>query len=139
MLISDKPAMRRGILRTIYRHLAPGGRLLLLVPSLESVLFANQRLVEWNRRLGWSEAEAQASGMAPSRELMRGLVRIENVATKHYLREEATLLLDESGFAISSCDKVEYRWDTEFENPPRWMKRPGPWDWLLVARRKPTR
>jgi SAM-dependent methyltransferase len=139
VLISENPKLRRGILRTIHRHLAPGGRLFLLVPSLESVLFANQRLVEWNRRLGWSEAEALASAMAPSRDLLRGLVRIEKVPTKHYLREEATLLLGEAGFAVSSCDKVEYPWDTEFENPPRWMKSPGPWDWLLLARRKRTR
>ena len=139
VLISENPKMRRGILRTIHRYLAPGGRLLLLVPSLESVLSANQRLVEWNRRLGWSEAESLASGLAPSKDLMRGLVRIENVLTKHYLREEAMLLLGEVGFAVSSCDKVEYRWDTEFEDPPRWMKNPGPWDWLLVARRKRTR
>lgn len=139
VLISENPRIRRGILRTIHRYLAPGGRLLLLVPSLESVLFANQRLVEWNRRLGWSEAESLASSMAPSRDLLHGLVRIEKVPTKHYLREEATLLLDEAGFAVSSCDKVEYPWSTEFENPPRWMKNPGPWDWLLVAKRKRTR
>jgi SAM-dependent methyltransferase len=139
VLISDNTRMRRGILRTIHRYLAPGGRLLLLIPSLESVLFANQRLVEWNRRLGWSEAESLAAGMSPSRDLMRGLVRIERVPTKHYLREEAILLLGEAGFTVSSCDKVEYSWDTEFENPPRWMKAPGPWDWLLVARRRRTR
>ena len=139
VLISENPKLRRGILRTIHRYTAPGGRLLLLVPSLESVLFTNQRLIEWNRRLGWSEAESLASGLAPSADLMRGLVRIERVATKHYLREEATVLLDEAGFAVSSCDKVEYAWDTEFENPPRWMKNPGPWDWLLVARRKSGR
>ena len=90
---------------------------------------------EARKRLGWSEAEALASAMAPSRDLLRGLVRIEKVPTKHYLREEATLLLGEAGFAVSSCDKVEYDWDTEFDDPPRWMKKPGPWDWLFVARR----
>ncbi len=136
VLISEDPALRRGILRTIRRYLAPGGRLLLLVPSLESVLFTNQRLVEWNRRLGWSEAQSIASGIAPSRDLMRGLVRLEKVPTKHYLREEATVLLEEAHFAVSSCDKVEYDWDTEFDDPPRWMKKPGPWDWLFVARRR---
>jgi SAM-dependent methyltransferase len=139
VLISENPAMCRGILRTIHRHLAPGGRLLLLVPSLESVLFANQQLVEWNRRLGFSEAESFAAGLSPSRDLLRGLIRIEKIPTKHYLREEATLLLDGAGFAVSSCDKVEYGWETEFEKPPRWMQRPGPWDWLLVAKKKPTR
>jgi SAM-dependent methyltransferase len=137
VLISEDAALRQGVLRTIHRHLAPAGRLLLVVPSLESALFANQRLVEWNRRLGWSEAESIASGMTASRDLLRGLVRLQKVATKHYLREEATVLLEEAHFAVSSCDKVEYGWDTEFDEPPRWMKQPGPWDWLFVARRKP--
>ena len=135
VLISKDPAMRSGILRTIRRHLAPGGRLMIVVPSLESALWANQRLVEWNRRLGWSEPEAVASGIAPSRDLLRGLVRLQKVATKHYLREELIVLLADHGFAVECCDKVEYGWDTEFERPPAWMKRqPGPWDWLLVCR-----
>ena len=136
VLISEDPAARRGILRTIHRHLAPGGRLLLVVPSLESALFANGRFVEWNRRRGFSEPEAIACGIAPSRDLIRGLVRLDGVKTKHYLREEATVLLDQHGFTVSSCDKVEYAWDTEFESPPAWMKEPGPWDWLFVARRR---
>jgi hypothetical protein len=135
VLISEDPAMRRGILRTIRRHLAPGARLLLVVPSLESALFANQRLVEWNERLGFSEVEALASGLPPSRDLLRGLVRLDRVPTKHFLREEMAVLLDRHGFAVSSCDKVEYTWDTEFEKPPAWMAKPGPWDWLFVARR----
>jgi len=135
VLISEDPANRRGILRTIRRHVARGGRLLLLVPSLESVLFSNQRLIEWNRRLGFSEADALASGSMPARDTARGLVRLDGVLTKHYLREEAITLLESSDFVVTSCDKVEYSWDTEFENPPRWMKRPGPWDWLFVAKR----
>jgi SAM-dependent methyltransferase len=138
VLISEDAGLRRGILRTIHRTLKPGGQLLLLVPSLESVLFSNQRLVEWNRRLGWSDADAVATGTLPARDVVRGLVRIDNVPTKHYLREEATVLLEEAGFTVSSSDKVEYRWDTEFETPPKWMKSPGPWDWLFVAKRSAT-
>lgn len=137
VLISEDGGQRRGILRTIHRHLSPGGQLLLLVPSLESVLFSNQRLAEWNRRLGWSEADAIATGKLPALDVARGLIRIDKVPTKHYLREEAFVLLAAAGFAVSSCDKVEYRWDTEFEDPPGWMQSPGPWDWLFVAKRKP--
>jgi SAM-dependent methyltransferase len=136
VLISRSPDVRQGILRTLRRHLAPGARLLLVVPSLESALFANQRLVEWNERLGFSEAEALASGLSASRDLLRGLVPLDRVPTKHFLREEILVLLARYGFAVSSCDKVEYAWDTEFEKPPAWMAKPGPWDWLLVARRR---
>ncbi len=139
VLISHDPKLRRGILQTIHRHLARGGRLLLLVPSLESVLLANARLVEWNRRLGFDEDEALASGIPPTarsaRELLQGLVRLEGVPTRHYLREEVVAVLDDAGFTVTSCDKIEYGWETEFDKPPHWMKPPGPWDWLLVARR----
>ena len=139
VLISDDPKLRRGILRSLARHLARGARALVVVPSLESALYANQRLVEWNRRLGYSDDEALGSGIpatrAGARSMLRGLVRLEGVATKHYLREEAVTWLCDEGLRVTDVEKVEYDWSTEFERPPRWMKPPGPWDWLLVARR----
>ncbi len=116
------------------------GSTLFLVPSLESALFCNQRLVEWNRRLGFDPDDALESGIPPTRkgarELLQGLIRIERVPTKHYLREEAFVLLEAAGFRVVSVERVEYGWDTEFEKPPRWMGRPGPWDWLLVSRKR---
>ncbi len=143
VLIGDDAARRRRVLRTLHRSLVRGGHALFLVPSLESALFCNQRLVEWNQRLGFGLDDALCSGIAPTRrsarELLQGLVRIEEVPTKHYLREEILALLEAEGFRTVSVEKVEYGWDTEFEKPPRWMGRPGPWDWLLVARkRSPT-
>lgn len=134
VLISQDAAIRRGVLRTIAQTLASNGRLLLLVPSLESVLYSSQMLVEWNRKLGHSEEDSLASGVLPPRDVLRGLIKLDKVPTKHYLREELEALLNAAGFTISSCDKVEYGWETEFESPPRWMKKPGPWDWLVVAR-----
>lgn len=140
VLISEDAGLRAGILRSIRRHLAGGARLLLVVPSFESALFANQRLVAWNRRLGFSERQSLASGLRADRDLLRGLVPIEKVPTKHYLREELTVLLRDHGFAVESCDKVEYGWDTELEDPPAWLRKPpGPWDWLVVARARRRR
>ncbi len=140
VLIGADAAVRRSILRTLHRHLLRGGHALFLVPSLESALFANQRLVEWNSRRGFDPDEALAAGIPPTgrsaRELLQGLVRIEEVPTRHYLREELLVWLEAEGWRVKSCEKVEYDWDTEFEKPPRWMGEPGPWDWLLVARRR---
>jgi SAM-dependent methyltransferase len=140
VLIGDDATMRRRILQTLHRHLARGAHGLFLLPSLESALFCNQRLVEWNRRLGFGPDDALESGIPPTRksarELLQGLIRIERVPTKHYLREEAFVLLEAAGFRVVSVERVEYGWDTEFEKPPRWMGRPGPWDWLLVARKR---
>ena len=138
VLISDDSAMRRRILGTIARNVVRGGHALILVPSLESALFANQRLVEWNSRRGFDSEEALASGIPPTRrgarEVLRGLVRIDNVPTKHFLREEAEVLLEAAGLRVITVDKIEYGWETEFEKPPSWMRDPRPWDWLFVTR-----
>ena len=32
-------------------------------------------------------------------------------------------------------EKIEYAWDADFEDAPRWMQDPYPWDWLIVARK----
>jgi len=140
VLISEDETARQRILSTVHRNVARGGCVLLVVPSLESALYSNGRLVEWNERLGHSAAEALASGIPPTArsagELLRGLVRIEGVRTKHFVREEALVTLAERGFSVESVDKVEYAWETEFEDPPKWItSSPGPWDWLLVARK----
>ena len=60
---------------------------------------------------------------------------IDGVPTKHWLREELQVALRAAGFVVESVDKVEYGWDTEFPDPPRWMKDPWPWDWAVAARR----
>ncbi|MCH2169809.1 class I SAM-dependent methyltransferase [Myxococcota bacterium] len=139
VLISEHPRLRSAILRSVRRGLRPGGIVVILVPSLESALFANQHLVEWNRRRGFSQQEALEAGLPPTRrtarELLEGLVRIEGVATKHYLREEAVFGFVRAGFEMVAVEKVEYAWSTEFDRPPSWMNEPLPWDWLITLRR----
>ena len=76
-----------------------------------------------------------AEGLDKYRRSFQGNLDIDNVATKHYLREELTVLLDREGFAIDKFQKIEYSWKTEFNNPPKWLKDPKPWDWMVVARK----
>ena len=134
VLIADDRKARTGILKNINRHLVTGGHLLLLVPSTESALYADQRLVEWYRREGATESEARAERIRVGPTLLDGIIKIQGVPTKHYLREEAAVTLANAGFEMVSADKVEYGWHTEFDSPPRWMREPYPWDWLIVAR-----
>ena len=54
--------------------------------------------------------------------------------TMHYLREEATVALQDAGYEPVEVRKVEYAWSSQFHRPPKWMGAPLPWDWLLVAR-----
>lgn len=144
VLISADQSTCSAILRALRRQLAQAGRALIVVPSLESALFANSRLVEWNERLGHSREDALGCGIAltrrSARELLDGLVRIDALPTRHYLREQLEVWLRSEGFEVLRIDKVEYDWATEFEKPPSWMRRgPGPWDWMAVAERSGKR
>jgi hypothetical protein len=110
---------------------------LLVVPSLESVLYANARQLEWNLKDGMNIQKAMDAGLKSAHKktgsIGDGLINIEGVTHKHYLREELGLFLAGQGFKVMEIRKVEYRWNTEFENPPRWMKAPFPWDWMAVV------
>ena len=66
-------------------------------------------------------------------DLLRGVVRIEDVPTKHYLAEELGLTLSAHGLKVLEVEKVPYEWDSEFGDAPKWMRAPFPWDWMVVA------
>jgi len=145
VLIMADDELRAAILETARKCMAPRGRLVLVVPSLESALLAHRRLVQWYDRDGSKDAEtdaeddARAPSKRTSRELLRGVMRIDGVPTKHYLAEELSLMLQGSRLQIEHLDKVPYAWDSEFGDAPRWMRAPYPWDWLVVAKRLPRR
>lgn len=142
VLIMADEGLRGAILDVARKSMTRAGHLLLVVPSLESALLAHRRLVEWCGREGAGdpEMEAEEEGLAPSkracRELLRGIVRIDDVPTKHYLADELGLTLGRAGLAVLHLDKVHYGWDSEFGEAPRWMREPYPWDWLVVASRR---
>lgn len=109
VLITPHRATRSSILRNIHHHLTRGGHLMLVVPSTESSLYADQRLVQWYRCEGRSAANAWREGIAATAasaaDLLDGIIKIEGVPTKHYLREEAVLMLESAGFEPVSVKK----------------------------------
>lgn len=141
VLIMADSARRDAILRAARKSMTKGGRLLLVVPSLESSLYSHRRLVEWHERDGSDDPETDAEEDArdPSKrtcqELLRGVVRIDGVPTKHYLADELIVTLRRGGFALEHLEKVHYPWESEFGDAPRWLREPFPWDWLGVAAR----
>ena len=127
--------------QSLARHIRRKGTLLLVVPSIESAQFVADRYLQWNVRSGMTPARAMkaACSSVRSRELniaAHGVVEIGGSATKHHLREELTDRLSGVGFSVEEIVKVEYGWQTEFNDPPRWMKAPYPWDWCVVATRR---
>jgi SAM-dependent methyltransferase len=130
---------RTAALRHIRSSLAPGAPLVLVVPSLEAALYVNERLVEWNRRSGLRGRALLTEGIeatAPAaRDLLHGVIDLDQSRTKHFLREELLVRLRDARFDVVHESRVEYPWAAYFDHPPRWLREPLPWDWLIVARR----
>ncbi len=125
----------------IAEHLEENGYFILVVPSLESAMLYDFRQIEWNLRSGLKPSAAVNADFRSrkiinnSEGLHEGIVLVDDVPTKHYLKEELVATLECRGIKIIDLFKIEYPWSTEFISPPRWMKGPYPWDWLTVAQK----
>ncbi len=131
---------RINFLNTMVDALNNKGILLLVVPSLESALLRNHREIQWNLKSGMNTNQAQQSDFVGidgvnAKNLSLGLISLDGVKTKHFLREELFIMLEQRGLAVLDINKIEYSWDTEFFKPPQWMQAPFPWDWFCLARK----
>ena len=135
-ILTDSLKKRTAFFHNLSSCLKKGGHLILVVPSLESWLLT--RVVQSRWKIDKKLFDEKLSGNGAIKRysnIQYGNVEIDNVYTKHYLREELILLLVQEGFAIQDCRKIEYAWNTEFIKPPAWLKEPGPWDWMIAAKK----
>jgi 2-polyprenyl-3-methyl-5-hydroxy-6-metoxy-1,4-benzoquinol methylase len=139
VLIMPERERRDAILANVRRNLQPGGLLLLVTPSLETALLTYHRIIEWHLREGDSYRDAARSAAESARDevasIAEGIFKIQGTPTKHFLREEAHLMLHEHRFEPIETVKIQYAWQDDLADAPRWMQQPYPWEWLFVARR----
>jgi 2-polyprenyl-3-methyl-5-hydroxy-6-metoxy-1,4-benzoquinol methylase len=135
-ILSESPKKRDVFFENIHSCLHKKGKLILVVPSLESWLLT--RIVQQKWKIDSSLFKQPSTAVAAKRyrDIQQGNAEIDQVATKHYLGEELDLLLDSFGFNLTKRRKIEYDWKTEFVQPPKWLKQPCPWDWLAVAEKR---
>ena len=123
------------IISNAYKSLKKNSAAVFVMPSLDSIMFYAWRLIEWNKKEGVRAADIDDAEFSyfsgTKRDLFQGLIKIDGVTTKHYSHPEIEVIFKEAGFKIRTIDKVEYEWTTEFAAPPRWLKDPYPWDWLV--------
>lgn len=114
-----------------------GGRVVITIPSLESWLLVSVIQQKWkiDKKLFPALKNGKTS-VKKWNNILQGNADIDNVPHKHYLKEELVLLLSDVGFKAEQFEKIEYDWNTEFLKPPKWLKEPRPWDWMVVARKK---
>jgi 2-polyprenyl-3-methyl-5-hydroxy-6-metoxy-1,4-benzoquinol methylase len=135
-ILTDSLPKRIHFFKALYKCVKKNGALILVVPSLESKLYANIIAHRWNVDNDNTEKKPTAKkAMQLAQNIKQGVTDIDNVPTKHYLREELELLLTKEGFSITAVEKINYTWKTEFHHPPKWLKAPYPWDWMVIARK----
>jgi SAM-dependent methyltransferase len=140
VIMLPKPEMNRAMFSNVHKALKPGGHAVIVVPSLESMFFTGWRLLDWHRRDGTLSKDVPAEDLAyfaaPRRELVEGIIHIDSVPTKHYTEPELRVILAEAELTVTAIERVEYDWTSEFPNPPKWMKAPFPWDWLVECKKE---
>lgn len=138
VIMLPDPEKNLAMFRNIRRSLKRGGTAVIIVPSLESYLFSAWRLIDWYRQEGIMpeniDRDELSGFLGNITDILQGIVTINGVITKHYTAPELNVILPRAGLRISKLDKVEYNWDTEFSNPPSWMREPYPWDWLIECK-----
>lgn len=118
--------------RAVTNQVKEGGRLLLVVPSLESIHLERYREVEARLREGDSCLEALQQSLpaaATAPDLHQGVHTLDGLPTRHYLREELEAMLDDHGFCVESLRKLAYA-----PGPDGGMQHS--WDWLVLAARR---
>eukprot|EP00445_Apocalathium_hangoei_P071764 CAMPEP_0204160850 /NCGR_PEP_ID=MMETSP0361-20130328/34209_1 /ASSEMBLY_ACC=CAM_ASM_000343 /TAXON_ID=268821 /ORGANISM="Scrippsiella Hangoei, Strain SHTV-5" /LENGTH=411 /DNA_ID=CAMNT_0051117183 /DNA_START=94 /DNA_END=1325 /DNA_ORIENTATION=+ len=142
VLIAPVNDSARGLMmRNALRSLCPGGRLLVVVPSLESALYVNMRCRE-SGCSGPHEVIVQPT-RAEGADIVQGIFSRSGVRTKHYLDAEFRLLAGRVGFEVDTCEKVLYTWRSELglatemmvPHPLREERGPLPWDWMFLLRK----
>jgi 2-polyprenyl-3-methyl-5-hydroxy-6-metoxy-1,4-benzoquinol methylase len=138
-LLTPHSKDRTIFLKNLQRSIKPGGTLILTVPSLESYLLT--RIIQQQFGIDttqFSERITKEQALKYWKNLKQGVLNIDNVPHRHFLQDELWLSLTLQQFEPIQFRKIEYNWNTEFVKPPRWLQEPRPWDWLVVAKRKPT-
>lgn len=127
------------IISNIRNALKPGGAAIFILPSLESMISKSWITAEWFRRDGVAFEEIPRSQWNDfkygKKSFLLGLIDINGVTTKHYLRSEIKLMFNSAGLDVKGIERLEYDWNTEFESPPEWMHESYPWDWLVECER----
>lgn len=135
-ILTDSMKKRDAFFSNIAASLRKNGELVLVVPSLESWMLT--RIIQQKYKIDravFSEKIAAKAAAIKYANAQNGNLDIDNVPTKHYIKEELQLLLGREGFTVNKFQKIEYEWNTEFLKSPEWLIEPRPWDWLVVATR----
>ena len=135
-ILTSSSKDRKKFFQSLSACVKKGGRIVITIPSLESWLLTSlvQQEYKIDRKL-FPSTKNTREALRKWNNIRQGNADIDDVPHKHYLKEELQLLLKDAGFVAEEFQKIEYNWDTEFIRPPKWLKEPRPWDWMVVGKK----
>ena len=150
VIISPDQTVCSKIFDTVTKCLAPGGKLLLVIPSQESAHLATSLIDDWRdaqRRRASSgrgakgrKLKLEESEVSSEEDIAQGVYCRDGVRTKTFTQQQVCDELKARNLMVLSLDKIEYTWDTEYrgDGSRQWMPACGlrPWDWLFIAQHK---
>ncbi|MBP6334548.1 MAG: class I SAM-dependent methyltransferase [Bacteroidia bacterium] len=128
------------ILKNALSVLNKNGSALFVLPSFESMSLSTWRLVDWYNKEDFKISDIPRDELVHfdekhRKEMEEGIVYIQDAPTKHYRLPELFSIFHDSVFQIETVEKVEYDWSTELHAPPKWIREPYPWDWMVEVKR----
>ncbi len=128
------------ILSNALSVLSKNGTAIFVLPSFESMSLSSWTLIDWYNKEDLKISDIPRDELVHfdakhRKEMEEGIVYIQNTPTKHYRFPELFNLFHNSVYQIEAIEKVEYDWTTELTAPPKWMREPYPWDWMVEVKR----
>jgi SAM-dependent methyltransferase len=128
-------------LRAVHGALKPGGRLIGIVPSIDSVHYMTFLLVDRARRAGMPEAKARQNAAAHAEhklfDFAFGDFQMRGIRQHFWQPFEIPLRLGNAGFKGIRVKKVRLAW-RQFACDKDLAGYPAPWDWFFGARKPHT-
>lgn len=120
----------------IYRSLKNKGKLILILPSIESALYHNFLLL--NKELK-NKTEKKAIESAKTKaenkkyDYFLGIYSEEKERQKFYYRHEIRYILKKTGFKKRNIKKFKYPWGNDISDFQDFPKEDKLWDWFITA------
>lgn len=128
--IQSESRQWRRALREALKLAAPGGRLVLVVPSIESATLC----IEATRAISRRSVAICIEPTKNSPETPYAL-NVAGVPTKHFGRTELMHELGCLGTRVLRIQRLEYSWHSHAIRPPKRLRALRPWDWLVTCTR----